>query len=147
MEWNKKIMEYKIKNVCSELNIGVSKFYSLKKILDKSIPEQNRIDYYYSVGRNFFITDKGFNWFKDNYNISNKNCFNYKSNNSSDVTIYQNQIIEIYKQRIEYLENENKILLDIISVKEQKELAKDIKYIGNSDTMSFWDKLFNKFKR
>lgn len=147
IEWNKNIMEYKIKNICNELNIGVSKFYGLKKILDNSIPEQNRTEYYYNVGRNFFITDKGFEWFKNNLNISIKNDFDNKSNISSNVTIYQNQIIEIYKQRIEYLENENKRLLDIISVKEQKELAKDIKYIGNSDTMSFWDKLFNKFKR
>lgn len=147
IEWNKKVMEYKIKNVCNELNIGVSKFYGLKKILDNSIPEQNRTEYYYNVGRKFFITDKGFEWFKNNLNISIKNDFDSKSNISNDVTIYQNQIIEIYKQRIEYLENENKRLLDIISVKEQKELAKDIKYIGNSETMSFWDKLFNKFRK
>ena len=147
MEWNKKVMEYKIKNVCNELNIGVSKFYGLKKILDNSIPEQNRTEYYYNVGRKFFITDKGLEWFKNNLNISIKNDFDSKSNISNDVTIYQNQIIEIYKQRIEYLENENKRLLDIISVKEQKELAKDIKYIGNSETVSFWDKLFNKFKK
>lgn len=140
-------MEYKIKNVCSELNIGVSKFYTLKKVLDNSVPEQNRIEYYYNIGRNFFITDKGFKWFKNNLNISIKNDFDNKNNISSDVTIYQNQIIEIYKQRIEYLENENKRLLDIISVKEQKELAKDIKYIGDSETMSFWDKLFHKFKK
>lgn len=140
-------MEYKIKNVCNELNIGVSKFYGLKKILDNSIPEQNRTEYYYNVGRNFFITDKGFEWFKNNLNISIKNDFNIKNNVSSDVTIYQNQIIEIYKQRIEYLENENRRLLDIISVKEQKELAKDIKYIGNNETISFWDKLFHRFKK
>ena len=66
---------------------------------------------------------------------------------NNDISIYQNQIIDIYKQRIEYLEQENKRLLDIISVKEQKELAKDIKYIGDSETMSFWDKLFHKFKK
>ena len=41
----------------------------------------------------------------------------------------------------------SKRLLDIISVKEQKELAKDIKHIGNNETTSFWDKFFNKFKR
>ena len=128
-------MEYKIKNVCNELNIGVSKFYGLKKILDKSIPEQNRTEYYYNVGRNFFITDKGFEWFKNNLNISIKNDFNIKSNISNNVTIYQNQIIEMYKQEKEYLKQENKRLLDIISVKEQKELAKDIKFIGNSEQM------------
>lgn len=140
-------MEYKIKNVCNELNIGVSKFYGLKKILDNSVPEQNRTEYYYNVGRNFFITDKGFTWFKNNLNTSFKNDFDKKSNNSSDVTICQNQIIEIYKQRIEYLESENRRLLDIISIKEQKELAKDIKYIDNKSSISFWDKLFNKFKK
>lgn len=136
-------MEYKIKNMCNELNIGVSKFYNLKKVLDNSIPEQNRIEYYYNKGRNFYITEKGFNWFKSN--TENVNIRQGSTNN--DITIYQNQIIEIYKQRIEYLESENKRLLDIISVKEQKELAKDIKYIGNSETVSFWDKIFNKFKK
>lgn len=140
-------MEYKIKNVCNELNIGVSKFYSLKKILDNSIPEQNRTEYYYNVGRNFYITEKGFNWFKNNLNVSTKIDFENTNNSFIDVTIYQNQIIEIYKQRIEYLENENKRLLDIISVKEQKELAKDINYVGNNSSLSFWDKLFNKFKK
>lgn len=136
-------MEYKIKNVCSELNFGVSKFYNLKKILDSSIPEQNKSDYYYNKGRNFYITEKGFNWFKDNSNLSIKNsCYN-KDNISSDITIYQNQIIKIYEQRIDYLENENKRLLDIISVKEQKELAKDINYIGDSNNKNF--SFLNKF--
>ena len=87
------------------------------------------------------------------FEILKNNCFKTYNNDTiqnnqiNDITIYQNQIIEIYKQRIEYLENENKRLLDIISVKEQKELAKDIKYIGNNETTSFWDKFFNKFKR
>ena len=53
----------------------------------------------------------------------------------------------MYKQENEYLKQENKRLLDIISVKEQKELAKDIKYIGNNENISFWDKFFNKFKK
>lgn len=140
-------MEYKIKNLCNELNFGVSRFYNLKNVLDKSIPEQNRTEYYYNKGRNFYITEKGFNWFKNNSNTIIKNDVDNNKNNSSDITIYQNQIIEMYKQENEYLKQENKRLLDIISVKEQKELAKDIKYIGNSETMSFWDKLFNKFKR
>lgn len=136
-------MEYKIKDLCNQLNFGVYKFYKLKDILDNSIPEQNRIEYYYNKGRNFYITEKGFEWFKNNIESANIR----QNSTNSDITIYQNQIIEIYKQRIEYLENENKRLLDIISVKEQKELAKDIKYIGNNETTSFWDKFFNKFKR
>ena len=136
-------MEYKIKDLCNQLNFGVYKFYKLKDILDNSIPEQNRIEYYYNKGRNFYITEKGFEWFKNNIESTNIR----QNSTNIDIAIYQNQIIEIYKQRIEYLENENKRLLDIISVKEQKELAKDIKYIGDSETMSFWDKLFHKFKR
>lgn len=136
-------MEYKIKDLCNQLNFGVYKFYKLKDILDNSIPEQNRIEYYYNKGRNFYITEKGFEWFKNNIESTNIR----QNSTNSDITIYQNQIIEIYKQRIEYLENENKRLLDIISVKEQKELAKDIKYIGNNETTSFWDKFFNKFKK
>lgn len=137
-------MEYRIKNLCNDLGFGVSKFYTLKKILDNSIPEQNRIEYYYNKGRNFYITEKGYNWFKNN--LDNKIILKSSSNNN-DIVVYQNQIIEIYKQRIEYLENENKRLLDIISIKEQKELAKDVKCISNNETTSFWDKLFNKFKR
>ena len=136
-------MEYKIKDLCNQLNFGVYKFYKLKDILDNSIPEQNRIEYYYNKGRNFYITEKGFEWFKNNIESTNIR----QNSTNSDIAIYQNQIIEIYKQRIEYLKNENKRLLDIISVKEQKELAKDIKYIGNNETTSFWDKFFNKFKR
>ena len=136
-------MEYKIKDLCNQLNFGVYKFYKLKDILDNSIPEQNRIEYYYNKGRNFYITEKGFEWFKNNIESTNIR----QNSTNSDIAIYQSQIIEIYKQRIEYLENENKRLLDIISVKEQKELAKDIKYIGNNETTSFWDKFFNKFKR
>ncbi len=136
-------MEYKIKDLCNQLNFGVYKFYKLKDILDNSIPEQNRIEYYYNKGRNFYITEKGFEWFKNNIESTNIR----QNSTNIDIAIYQNQIIEIYKQRIEYLENENKRLLDIISVKEQKELAKDIKYIGNNETTSFWDKFFNKFKR
>lgn len=139
-------MEYKIKDICNNLKFGVSKFYKLKEDLDSSIPEQNRTEYYYYKGRNFYITDKGFEWFKNNSNnfSSSNNCQSYTSN---DVSIYQNQIIKIYEERINYLESENKRLLDIISVKEQKEFAKDIKYIDNSENTSFWDKFFNKFKK
>ena len=137
-------MDYKIKELCNKLGFGVSKFYSLKELLDSSIPEQNRMEYYYNKGRNFYITEKGYSWFESN--LDNKTKTRYKSNND-DIVIYQNQIIDIYKQRIEYLESENKRLLDIISFKEQKELTKDIKYIDSSDKVSFWDKFLNKFKK
>ena len=144
-------MEYRIKDVCNSLKCGVSKFYNLKNKLDNSIPEQNRTEYYYSVGRNVFITEKGLNWFRTNVsdfssNINQSKCENIENNS---IIVYQNQIIEMYKQENEYLKQENKRLLDIVSIKEQKELARDIKYINNStknNNISFWDKLFNKFK-
>lgn len=139
-------MDYKISNICSCLGIGKSTIYKRIDTLKQSIPEtdwKNNEYFYYTDNNKLFFTEKGFAYIRD-FTIKTDNV---RQNISSDVTIYQNQIIEIYKQRIEYLENENKRLLDILSVKEQKELAKDIKFIGNSDTMSFWDKLFNKFKR
>ena len=139
-------MDYKINDICNSLNIGKSTIYKRIDTLKQSIPEKDwkKNEYFYYTDNNkLFFTEKGFAYVRDFKTKTD----NVRQNISSDVTIYQNQIIEIYKQRIEYLEKENKRLLDIISVKEQKELAKDIKYIGNSDTMSFWDKLFNKFKR
>ena len=141
-----KSMDYKISNICSNLGIGKSTIYKRIDTLKQIIPEtdwKNNEYFYYTDNNKLFFTEKGFSYIRDFKTKTD----NIRQNISSNVTIYQNQIIEIYKQRIEYLENENKRLLDIISVKEQKELAKDIKYIGNSDTMSFWDKLFNKFKK
>lgn len=139
-------MDYKISNICSDLGIGKSTIYKRIDTLKQIIPEtdwKNNEYFYYTDNNKLFFTEKGFAYIRDfkikTDNVRQKVC--------SDVSIYQNQIIEIYKQRIEYLENENKRLLDIISVKEQKELAKDIKYIDNNNTMSFWDKLFNKFKK
>lgn len=141
-EWNN-YMEYKIKDLCNQLNFGVSKFYKLKEILDSSIPEENRREYYYNKGRNFYITEKGFDWFKSNLDFSD---IRHNSTNNN-ISFYQNQIIEIYKQRIEYLESENKRLLDIISIKEKKDFAKDVKFIGDSSSNSFLGKFKSLFSK
>lgn len=139
-------MDYKISNICSDLGIGKSTIYKRIDTLKHSIPETDwkKNEYFYYTDNNkLFFTEKGFAYIRD----FKTKADNIRQNISSDVTIYQNQIIDIYKQRIEYLENENKRLLDIISVKEQKELAKDIKYIGNNVKTSFWDKFFNQFRK
>lgn len=150
MDWKVgKCMEYRISNICSDLSIGKSTVYKRIELLKQSIPETDlkKNDYFYYTDNNkLFITEKGFEYIK-NFNNKNSTDNARQVSTNNEIVVYQNQIIEIYKQRIEYLESENKRLLDIISVKEQKELAKDIKYIGDSETMSFWDKLFHKFKK
>ena len=142
-------MDYRISNICSDLSIGKSTVYKRIELLKKDIPEtdwKNNEYFYYTENNKLFITEKGFEYIK-NFNNNNSTVNVRQNSTNNEIVVYQNQIIEIYKQRIEYLESENKRLLDIISVKEQKELAKDIKYIGNSETISFWDKLFHKFKK
>ena len=139
-------MEYRISNICSDLSIGKSTVYKRIDILKQSIPEtewKKNEYFYYTDNNKLFFTEKGFKYIKDFKTKTD----NVRQNVSSDITIYQNQIIEIYKQRIEYLENENKRLLDIISFKEQKELTKDIKYIDNNDKISFFNRIINKFKK
>ena len=150
-------MDYKISDICSDLKIGKSTIYKRIDIIKSIIPETEwkRNEYfYYSDNNKLFITEKGYDFIRNNktnkssFRIDNTESDKVRHNSTqNDITIYQSQIIDIYKQRIEYLEQENKRLLDIISVKEQKELAKDIRYIGDSETMSFWDKLFHKFKK
>ena len=150
MDWKVgKCMEYRISNICSDLSIGKSTVYKRIELLKKDIPEtdwKKNEYFYYTENNKLFITEKGFEYIK---NFNNKDSTdNIRQNpTNNEIVAYQNQTIEIYKQRIEYLENENKRLLDIISVKEQKELAKDIKYIGKSENVSFWDKIIYKFKK
>lgn len=137
-------MDYKISNICSDLGIGKSTIYKRIDILKQSIPETDwkKNDYFYYTDNNkLFFTEKGFAYIRD----FKKSTDNIRQNSSNNSILYQSQIIDIYKQRIEYLELENKRLLDIIAFKEQKEVAKNIKYIDN-DKVSFWDKLF-KFKK
>lgn len=142
-------MEYRISDICSDLSIGKSTIYKRIELLKKDIPRtdwKNNEYFYYTENNKLFITEKGFDYIK-NFN-SNNSTENVRQNSpNNEIVVYQNQIIDIYKKRIEYLENENKRLLDIISVKEQKELAKDIKYLDNNETTSFWNKFFNKFKK
>lgn len=142
-------MEYRISNICSDLSIGKSTVYKRIELLKKDIPEtdwKNNEYFYYTENNKLFITEKGFEYIK-NFNNNNSTANVRQNSTNNEIVVYQNQIIEIYKHRIEYLESENKRLLDIISVKEQKELAKDIKYIGNNENLSFWDKLIYKFKK
>lgn len=142
-------MDYKINDICTNLSIGKSTIYDRLKELKKSIPESDwkRNEYFYYTDNNkLFITSKGYDFIKD-YSKS----FKHNSSFNDDISsIYQNQIIEFYKKENEYLKQENQRLLDIISVKEQKEIARDMKYLQNSENnqnISFFDKFFMKFKK
>lgn len=126
---------------------GVSKFYRLKDNLDHSVPEQNRTEYYFNKDNKFFITEKGFDWFKNNTdNLKTNNKRQNSTNN--DIVLYQNQVIQMYKERIEYLESENKRLLDIIAFKEQKEQFKTLNDINNTNnSIGFFERLKNRFRK
>lgn len=141
-------MEYKIIDICNSLGIGKSTLYKRIEVLKKDIPEEDwkKNSYFYYTDKNkLFFTEKGFAFIRD---FKTKKD-NIRQNNADYISIYQEQIINIYKERITYLENENKRLLDIISVKEQKELAKDIKYLDSSSERTskfktFFNNIFNR---
>lgn len=139
-------MDYKISNICSDLSIGKSTIYKRIDVLKKDIPEQDWKSneyFYYNEKNKLFITEKGFEYIK-NFNFKKDNI---KQNSTNNITIYQNQLIKMYKDRIEYLENENKRLLDIIAIKEQRDLAKDVKTLSSNETDSFFSKIFKKFNK
>lgn len=141
-------MVYKISEICDNLSIGKSTVYKRLEILKKDIPIsdlKNNDYYYYDEKNKLFITEKGFEFLK-NFKFKNQNVFSKKKFTSDvDISIvYQNQIIDILKQRNEYLESENKRLLDLLTLKEQKEITKDIKSISGNN---FFDKLFKIFKK
>lgn len=68
-------------------------------------------------------------------------------NKSNSVDLYQQQIIEMYKNENEYLRQENKRLLDIIAVKEKKDLAKNIDCLNSNKGTSFFDKFLKRINK
>lgn len=140
-------MDYKISNICAELGIGKSTVYKRMETLKQNIPEtdwKKNDFFYYTENNKLFFTQKGFDFIRD----FNTKKDNYRHNSTNiDISFYQNQVLDVYKKRIEYLESENKRLLDIIALREQREIAKDMKYISNSEKMSFLDRILNKFKK
>lgn len=142
-------MEYKMNDICSNLSIGKSTFYSRLETLKKELPEsdwKHNSYFYYNDKNKLFITEKGYDFIK-NFKANNNKKQQNSTNTINEVSIYQNQIIEFYKQRVEYLENENKRLLDIISFKEQRDLAKDVKTLRSGETNSSFLKFWDRFRR
>lgn len=140
-------MEYKISDICSDLSIGKSTIYKRIEVLKKDIPEENWKNneyFYYNKSNKLFITEKGFQYIK-NFNFSKNE--NKKNIENSSIIFYQKNLVEIYKERIEYLENENKRLLDIIALKEQRDLAKDVKKLEQPNNKSLFIKFLEKFKK
>lgn len=140
-------MEYKISNICSELSIGKSTVYKRIELLKRDIPEtdwKNNKYFYYTENNKLFITEKGFEYIK-NFNAKKDNVQQNFINN--DITVYQNTLIEMYKKENEYLKQENKRLLDIIAIKEQRDLAKDVNTLNSGESTSFFSKILKKFNK
>ena len=121
-------------------NIKKGRWYNLKKQLrlddySEKVVENNRPKFLYN--------EQAFELLKEKFNISFDDEKIRDKNNG--ISIYQEQIIDMYKKENEYVKQENKRLLDIIAVKEQKEFAKYFKSIGSGQ--SFWDNLFSRFKK
>lgn len=121
-------------------NIKKGSWYNLKKQLrlddySEKVVENNKSKFLYNE-QAFELLEEKFNISFDDEKMKDKN---------NGISIYQEQILDMYKKENEYLKQENKRLLDIIAVKEQKELAKDFKSIGSGQ--GFWDNLFSKFKK
>ena len=53
----------------------------------------------------------------------------------------------MYKKENEYLKQENKRLLDIIAIKEQRDLAKDVNTLNSGESTSFFSKILKKFNK
>ncbi len=136
-------MEYKISDICNNLGIGKSTIYKRIEELKNTFPDLDlrNNDYYYYINNKLFITEKGYNYIKD-FKINNKKSYSF----NFDVSLLQNEIINSYKERIEFLEIENKRLLDIIALKEQKEITNNMNLL-NSSNSSFFSKFTNIFKR
>ena len=140
-------MDYKISDICTDLGVGKSTVYKRMETLKQNIPEtdwKKNEFFYYTENNKLFITQKGFNFIRDF--STKKDSYRHNSTNV-DISFYQNQVLDVYKKRIEYLEVENKRLLDIIALREQRDVAKEMKYISNSETMSFLDRILSKFKK
>lgn len=138
-------MDYKISNICSDLGIGKSTIYKRINTLKQSIPKtdwKKNEYFYYTDDNKLFFTEKGFVYIRD----FKMNVNNIRNGYSDNIVVYQNQIIDIYKKRIEYLEGENKRLLDIISLKEHKEFKKSFEVINNSGkkSESFWSRIIRR---
>lgn len=75
----------------------------------------------------------------------------YSASSDGSVILYQEKLIQSYEERISFLEEENKKLLDIISLQNQTELAKNIEPLqvssGENKNNFFWTKFWQKFKK
>lgn len=124
-------------------NIKKGSWYNLRKKLNLDNYAEKVID---NNKTKFLYNEDAYNILRNKFDFDNEK----QNSTKNDIAIFQSQIIDMYKQRIEYLETENKRLLDLIALKEQKEIAQEVKCIdtsNNNSRSSFWDKLFNNFKK
>ena len=96
-------MEYRISNICTDLGIGKSTVYKRIDILKQSIPEtdwKKNEYFYYTDSNKLFITEKGFEFIKQNktqktnFKQDNTNNDNIRQN-SNDIVLYQLRVVTL----------------------------------------------------
>lgn len=150
-------MEYKTQTICENLHIGKATVYKYMEEMKKgmSVDQIRNNEYFYYTSTNrLFFKEKGFNFIKSlAENSTVKDTVRQKSTPSDkNVSLYQEKLITSYEQRISFLEEENKRLLEIIALRDKTELAKNIEPLKVSsgeeqDSGFFLRKFFHKFKK
>ena len=82
---------------------------------------------------------------KENNKLQQENIeLKRKTDNNMQLSLYQVQVNDIYRERVETLEKENQKLLNIIELKEKREISNDIKIIEDGKKRNFFYNFFHK---
>lgn len=134
----KTLYNYMCKLHINELN--ESNIYTLKNyIKQKGNNNNNNNDVVASLKNKIMELQK------ENNKLQQENIeLKSKTENNMQMSIYQIQVNDIYRERLETLEKENQKLLNIIELKEKREISNDIKIIEDGKKRNFFYNFFHK---